>query len=183
MQALDIPTQSVYTWTDSTIVLSWLIGNPRRFKTFVGNRVSNIVQLVPPDRWSHVDSPDNPADCDSRGLFPSELVQHELWWNSPNWLKLHSTRWPTWSLTTSSESPGEEEKDICLHAVINKPIIPLEQSSSLLHLKHVTAWTLRFINNCRHKKPDKSSYLSTAELIETEPYSHNNKPFLRRLML
>ena len=90
-QVLNIPTQSVYAWTDSTIVLSWLIGNPHRFKTFVGNRVSNIVQLIPPDCWSHVNGPDNPADCASRGLFPWELVQHELWWNSPNWLKLHST--------------------------------------------------------------------------------------------
>ena len=32
-----IPLNSVYAWTDSTIVLNWLCGNPRRFKTFVGN--------------------------------------------------------------------------------------------------------------------------------------------------
>ena len=75
-QALNIPTESVYAWTDSTIVLSWLIGNPRRFKTFVGNRLSHIMQIIPPDRWNHVSSP---ADCASRGLFPSELVGHELW--------------------------------------------------------------------------------------------------------
>ena len=42
-QALNIPTESVFAWTDSTIVLSWLVGNPRRFKTFVGNRVSHII--------------------------------------------------------------------------------------------------------------------------------------------
>ena len=32
-----------YAWTDSTIVLGWLASNPRRFKTYVGNRLSNIV--------------------------------------------------------------------------------------------------------------------------------------------
>ena len=35
-------TQS-YAWTDSTIVLSWLTGSPRRFKLYVGNRISSIV--------------------------------------------------------------------------------------------------------------------------------------------
>lgn len=38
-----LPMNSIFAWTDSTIVLSWLTGNPRRFKTFVGNRVSSIV--------------------------------------------------------------------------------------------------------------------------------------------
>ena len=58
-----VPLSEVYTWTDSTIVLNWLTGNPRRFKTYVGNRVSEIVDQVPPERWSHVVSADNPADC------------------------------------------------------------------------------------------------------------------------
>ena len=40
MQALNITLQNVYAWTDSTIVLNWLDGNPRRFKMYVGNRIS-----------------------------------------------------------------------------------------------------------------------------------------------
>ena len=47
---LGVLLSSVYTWTDSTIVLDWLAGNPRRFKTYVGNRVSEIIDRVPPDR-------------------------------------------------------------------------------------------------------------------------------------
>ena len=113
-QALSIPTESVYAWTDSTIVLSWLIGNPRRFKTFVGNRVSHIMQLIPPDRWNHVRSPENPADCASRGLFPSELLDHGLWWNGPDWLRLPSSDWPTQS-SLPSEFLAEEERGICLY--------------------------------------------------------------------
>ena len=68
---------------DSTIVLSWLTGNPRRFKTYVGNRVSSIVDQIPPDRWNHVLGIENPADCASRGVSPSELLEHELWWKGP----------------------------------------------------------------------------------------------------
>ena len=64
---LEIPMDSVFAWTDSTIVLGWLSGNPRKFKTFVGNRVSFIVDQLPPERWRHVPGPHNPADCASRG--------------------------------------------------------------------------------------------------------------------
>ena len=40
---LDVPVTSVFAWTDSTIVLSWLTGNPRRFKAYVGNRYSHLI--------------------------------------------------------------------------------------------------------------------------------------------
>ena len=49
-QVFHLPVDKVYALTDSKIVLSWLVGNPRRFKTYVGNRVSHIVELIPPDR-------------------------------------------------------------------------------------------------------------------------------------
>ena len=88
------PLTDVYAWTDSTIVLNWLVGSPRRFKTFVGNRVAAIVDCIPPDRWNHVAGVQNPADCASRGLFPAELISHDLWWNGPTWLKSVPLRWP-----------------------------------------------------------------------------------------
>ena len=45
---LDIDTNEVYPWTESTVVLGWLCRNPDRFKTFVGNCVSEIVYLISP---------------------------------------------------------------------------------------------------------------------------------------
>ena len=59
---LAMPMDSIHAWTDSTIVLSWIQGNPHRFKVYVGNRVSQILDLIPADRWNHVVSEDNPAD-------------------------------------------------------------------------------------------------------------------------
>ena len=58
-----VSLDKIYAWTDSTIVLSWLVGNPRRFKTYVGNRICDIVDCIPPERWRHVISAENPADC------------------------------------------------------------------------------------------------------------------------
>ena len=77
---LQIPNSNIHAWTDSLVVLSWLRRNPRRFRTFVGNRVSEVIESVPPNRWQHVKGIDNPADPASRGLFPTELMKNGLWW-------------------------------------------------------------------------------------------------------
>ncbi len=45
---LNVPMGNVFAWTDSRVVLGWLRGDPRRFKVFVGNRVSEILELTPP---------------------------------------------------------------------------------------------------------------------------------------
>ena len=60
----------MFTWTDSSIVLNWITGIPRRFKTCVGNTVSSIVDTIPPSHCNHVEGLKNPADCASRGIFP-----------------------------------------------------------------------------------------------------------------
>ena len=172
-RALSVSVQNTFAWTDSTIVLNWLVGSPRRFKTFVGNRISHIMQSIPPERWNHVSSSDNPADCASRGLFPSELSEHKLWWNGPKWLRLPSDQWPSLSLAPQVDMPSDEEKGVCLHVVVNsQPVIPLQQCSSFSRLRRLTAWIFRFTHNCRKHEKDRpnSLYLSSAELAASEVY-------------
>ena len=111
-QTLEISISHVYAWTDSTIVLNWLDGSPRRFKTFVGNRVSSIMELIPPEKWNHINGLDNPADSASRGLFPSELLRHELWWNGPLWLRLLPTDWPQ-RMPLQPNELGERDFIVC----------------------------------------------------------------------
>ena len=113
-----VPLNDVYAWTDSTIVLIWLVGNPRRFKTYVGNRVSYIIELRAPETWNHIEGIQNPADCASRGMFLSELLDHTLCWNAPNWLHYDSSQWPKQFNLPPSESTSEE-KELSLHTVLN----------------------------------------------------------------
>ena len=76
-----IAPEDVYMRIDDTIVLAWLSGNPRKLKTYEANRVTEITDDIPPSRWRHVRSEDNPAYCASRGLLPSQLMEHHLWWS------------------------------------------------------------------------------------------------------
>ncbi|GFU82439.1 uncharacterized protein TNCV_3365661 [Trichonephila clavipes] len=53
-------TFDVFAWTDSKIVLSWLSSHPRKWKTFVANRTSEIMEVLPTKHWRHVPSKENP---------------------------------------------------------------------------------------------------------------------------
>lgn len=86
-EVMDVPQEKLYAWSDSTVVLAWLNGLPNRWTTFVSNRVSQILTLLEADRWRHVNTNSNPADCASRGLKPSEMSTHLLWWEGPEWLR------------------------------------------------------------------------------------------------
>ena len=121
-----VPSANVYAWTDSTIVLSWLVRNPKCFKTYVGNQVS-IVENISPGHWNHVNGSQNPADCASQGLFPSELLEHHLWWSGHEWLLSIPDNWPKSSNLPCNE-PSNEEREICLHVTIvpKTPVAPIE---------------------------------------------------------
>ena len=148
-EVFHLPLSSVHAWTDSTIVLNWLTGSTRRFKPYVSNRISHIVDLIPPNRWSHVKGIENPADCASRGILPVELVNHPLWWSGPDWLQLESHKWPT-QIGIPPNSPADEANEICLHSTTNyrEPIIPFDRYSSFTRLKRIVAWVRCFIHNC-----------------------------------
>lgn len=85
-QIMDIPKDKLFAWSDSTVVLAWIKGEPSRWTTFVSNRVSEILTMLDREQWNHVSTHLNPADCASRGLSSSDLLKHELWWYGPKFL-------------------------------------------------------------------------------------------------
>ena len=170
-KVLDIPTSSVFAWTDSTVVLSWLSGNPRRFNVFVGNRVSSIVDHFPSERWRHVPGTDNPADAASRGMFPSELLEHELWWNGPEWLHQAEVHWPHPPELEETPILAEEKEISLLTSLEEQSTLPLlERSSSFNRLTHATAWMFRFANKCRRIGGHRAPYLAVDEILHAERF-------------
>lgn len=93
LESIDIKFARTYYWSDSTITLSWIKSVPRRWSTFVANRVSAIQDVSDPNDWYYVSSSHNPADIISRGMSPALLLKADLWWNGPEWLAQNETEW------------------------------------------------------------------------------------------
>lgn len=87
IETVPLEFSKICCYTDSKIVLAWINGDPKRWKTFVASRVTKINKLLNKNNWLHVVSEKNPADCASRGLLPEDLVNHSLWWHGPEFLK------------------------------------------------------------------------------------------------
>ncbi|XP_055904629.1 uncharacterized protein LOC129940343 [Eupeodes corollae] len=86
-EAMEMMNVEYFLWTDSTIVLAWLRQLPVRFKPYVANKVSYVQQNSDPSAWHHIPTAHNPADCASRGLTPSQIQAHTLWWTGPGFLQ------------------------------------------------------------------------------------------------
>ena len=96
-----------YCWTDSTVALSWIKGDPKRWKVFVANRVVKIQSLTSPDCWHHCLGKDNPADLISRGAFAEQLVASSSWLVGPPWLHKSLTFQPEQMQLSLDESYDE----------------------------------------------------------------------------
>ena len=164
--ALQISLPQVYAWTDSTVALSWLDGSPRRYKTYVGNRIAATLELLPASVWRHVPTSDNPADCASRGMFPQQLLQHNLWWEGPPWLYQNQSLWPPQPMF-SPDNNGPETKATCNVATPDRSWL-IGRFSSFTKLKRVLAWMLRFVRNLRTRKKHLSTTLTAQELQDAE---------------
>lgn len=103
-----IQLDGLHLWCDSTIVLDWLKIHPINLKTFVANRISQILDWTILTDWHYVPSDDNPADIASRGSLPTTLLQHHLWWNGPQWLQQPESSWPQRPVASSTILPIAE---------------------------------------------------------------------------
>ena len=162
-------------WTDSEIVLRYLQNDAKRFKTFVANRIAEILESTEKTQWRHVPTQQNPADCCTRGLSVEMLTPDSMWYQGPTFLREDDTNWPLSERSSSSDlDPDDKEVKVTLcktaHNVCttdhtstdNDPIIrsekPIHQYdlsslidhtsySTLKPLLKRTAWLQRALHN------------------------------------
>lgn len=159
-EVLSIPKSQIKAWTDSTVVLAWLNKHPCTWKTFVANRVSEILTNLDSSHWFHVSTKDNPADYASRGTLPRDLINNTLWKYGPNFLRA-----PFIEYTKPKNINTQEETSIKTYvAVLEEPII--ERFSSLKRLLRVIAYCRRFITRNRLVGTKQTKHLNKWEIDE-----------------
>ena len=98
---------------------------------------------------------ENLADCASRGIFPSELLE------CPRWLKLSSTDWPQ-----QQREPTDKERETCLHVMTHQrmPLISIYRYSNF-------TWSQPgFSDSLAITMLAEASELPSCELLKAETY-------------
>lgn len=162
--------ESIYAFSDSQVVLSWIHSEPYRWKTFVGNRITKIHENLSAKNWYFVDGQENPADCASRGLSPKLFLQNSTWFTGPDWLKLDHNYWPLdkFRLADADEAVANERATVSYISVEKEPhplydlIIKFSNYQSLLRC---TVYALRFARKLPRQTEITVEDLNVAELF------------------
>jgi len=140
----------MFSWSDSTLVLSWLLHLHTSFKTFVSNQIHKVPSLLTDCHWAHVKSESNPADYASCGLKPVELFKHELYWSGPAFLREPVSSWKSKLVTTPIEQLPEVKLVSLVANSSNSSDEFYDRFSSYDQMLHVVAHMRKFIVKCRH---------------------------------
>ena len=147
-----------YFWSDSKIVLAYIANESRRFKVFVGNRVSYIRENTEVAQWHYVPTDCNPADIVSRGSSPALLP--DMWNNGPQFLSDHKCDWPQWDASLQvGEIDPEVRKQLnhVVHDGTSRGRVDFFETlanhyGSFYKMKKAVAWWSRFVKWLTNKR-------------------------------
>lgn len=150
----DLRMENVETfyWSDAMDALHW-IKRDGTWAIFVANRVKEIRDLSPVNSWNFVPGLQNPADLPSRGCSLKKLIE-EKWSEGPLWLQSSKEMWPNFELSPNLEVVNGERKKTVVSVTNSEPKDEnfYDRISSYPKIIRVTAWILRFSENCRIPK-------------------------------
>ena len=152
----------VYYCVDSFTTLCW-IKNHRPWKQYVQHRVDVIRKLTDIEKWRFCPGNMNPADIPSRGCSGKDLVESELWWSGPTFLREPSNLRPETPCTSAPNTTSEELvkhtaaithslATAALNRTLNEnleEIMDIERYGSKLRLLRITVYVLKFIRLLR----------------------------------
>lgn len=157
-------------WSDSTVVLGWLNAQSACLKTYVANRINQILEITDVLQWQYVNTADNPADIISRGINAQGFKNSKIWWNGPFWLVNDES---TWVQKRQDHLPESElpERRILRLALVETRVTSciIDHYSEWNRLKRGVAWLLRFVEFLKSKSlVSTMSYHSVSELKQAE---------------
>ena len=151
-QEMEVTFDTVMFLVDSEIVRSMLQKESYGFNTFTAVRVGEIQENTDPSTWFWIEGRKNAADCVTRGKRPSELHQHSVWQQGPEFLRSPVSEWPL-KQTSLQDLPERNqvvltlacEREDCLAQRID-----ITRHSKYVKLLRVTARVLAMYS----KRPD-----------------------------
>ena len=192
------PTPKVFAWSKSTVKIAWLQDYPRKWKTFVANRVAKIQEIIPASSSKYVPTEDNPADCASRRLAAAFLLDHKFWWNLPEWLRQHENAWPSHDILSPA---GEEtEKEVKVQSenvtIISSKedkviLLMINRHSSIHKVTMIFTYVQRFISSIKRRIQSSKVKQRTTKMLEslkacsstpnerTDTYESKSQPMIR----
>lgn len=163
-----------FLWTDSSVVLSWIRGDSERWTTFVFNRVHFILSFTRIEQWHHIESKENPADCNSRGLTVTQLRDSTLWWRGPSFLSSPQSQWPISKFDIVADDNKElRSKCKLVNATVNEPSrieTIMNRFSNFNRLRRALAYAIRFVHNAQRSSKLKLSKTTRSQSISLNEF-------------
>lgn len=169
-QSWEFPIKSFKLWTDSTIVLGWLNSLNIRLKTYVSNRVTQILDLCEATQWNYVRSEENPANTCSSSLSPRQMQGAVLWWNGPGRLSAGNETWKnSLDKPPHEDELSEQRTPQLVLSTIDESRDLVSRYSDWRRLTRAIAWLRRFVEYLRSKRKwSGSHHLTVQELHEAK---------------
>ncbi|XP_057299540.1 uncharacterized protein LOC130630164 [Hydractinia symbiolongicarpus] len=134
-------------WIDSSIVLYW---------------IKNVNKS-----WFHVESKANPADILSRGCLVSKLVNNNLWFSGPDFLRDTNISASSFNFSNFKVDDatcliiGNDQSEETTEEEVDLNFMNIARYSNYTRLLQVTAVVLRFVGNLRKKRRKEELVLHT----------------------
>lgn len=177
---------SVTFHVDSTTVLDWIrCLEPRNFKPFVANRITEIQEGSEGDEWRWVFTKCNVADDATRPENLPEDPSNDRWFSGPLFLHKPESEWP--KREDKAKEPLEEMRAVHFHRSItskydlmqiitklttNKDVLPRWQKvvNKVAYVFRAVAKFKRTVQKINKTDSSLSNFLSVAELEIAEDY-------------
>ena len=170
----------VCCWTDSFTELCW-IRNSKAWRQYVHHRVQEIRRLTGQGIWRFCPGSYNPADIPSRSCLGQELINSELWWKGPEFLRKPPELWPDMPICYQSNVADDKlvrNPPLITHALVSatgkhptctvSDVIDIACYSSRIKVLRVTVWVLKFIRLLMSKERNVDMKLEANDLKEAE---------------
>ncbi|XP_075157941.1 uncharacterized protein LOC142231207 [Haematobia irritans] len=182
---------NVHCWSDSSIALAWINGDPNRWNQFVANRVRKIQSATFQYTWHHCPTTENPADLVSRGANVKDLIDNQLWFYGPQFLQKEVNEWPQLEPSSQPIIPEERHEATALLVASSPSLFKgLKYANSFKRVVRVFAYANRFINLCKRRndvpvgditiEEENSALMCICISIQRECYSEEYEKLSRK---